>query len=89
VRLVAEEDGVAVADATALSMRQNVRGTIYPRAGTAGDATLPLARRRGYASTLVTRLPRQLRDEGHVLSRLYPVRPGLCGEVSCERIGAG
>jgi hypothetical protein len=49
VTLVAEEGGVAMADASAFPMRQNVRGTVYRMAGVAGVATLPLARRRGYA----------------------------------------
>src|SRR5580692_3638195 len=42
-----------------------------------GVATLPLARRRGYASALVTRLLDQMRDEGHVVSTLYPFRPSF------------
>lgn len=49
--LVAEEDGVAVVDASAIPMRQNVRGCVYPMAGIARVATLPLARRRGPAGT--------------------------------------
>lgn len=77
VTLVAEEDGVAVADASAIPMRQNVRGCVYPMAGIAGVATLPLARRRGYARALVTRLLGQMRDEGHVVSALYPFRPSF------------
>jgi predicted N-acetyltransferase YhbS len=75
--LVAEEDGVALADASAIPMRQNIRGSVYPMAGIAGVATLPLARRRGYASALVTRLLDQMRDEGHVVSTLYPFRPSF------------
>lgn len=77
VTLVVEEDGVAVADATAIPMRQNIRGSVYPMAGIAGVATLPLARRRGYARALVSRLLEQLRDEGHVASTLYPFRPSF------------
>jgi predicted acetyltransferase len=52
--LVAEVAGVTVADASAVPMQQNVRGGVYRMAGVAGVATLPQARRRGYASALVT-----------------------------------
>jgi predicted acetyltransferase len=77
VTLVAEENGAAVAEASAIPMRQNVRGRVYPMAGIAGVATLPLARRRGYARALVTRLLDQMRDEGHAMSTLYPFRPSF------------
>ncbi len=77
ITLLAEEDGVPLADATAIPMRQNVRGTVYPMAGVAGVATLPLARRRGYARALVTQLLGQMREAGHVVSALYPFRPSF------------
>jgi predicted acetyltransferase len=77
VTLVAEEDGVALADASAIPMRQNVRGVVYPMAGVAGVATLPLARRRGYARALVTELLGQMREAGHAVSALYPFRPSF------------
>ncbi|HEV2377770.1 MAG TPA: GNAT family N-acetyltransferase [Streptosporangiaceae bacterium] len=74
VTLVAEEDGVAVADASALPMHQNVRGAVYKMAGIAGVATLPHARRRGYGRALVSGLLGMMRDSGHVVSALYPFR---------------
>jgi len=77
VTLVAEEDGVPVADASAIPMQQNLRGIVFPMAGVAGVATLPLARRRGYARALVTQLLGQMRDAGHVMSALYPFRPSF------------
>lgn len=77
VTLVAEEDGAAVADVSAVPMRQNVRGTVYPMAGVAGLATLPLARRKGYARALLTELLGLMRDAGHVVSALYPFRPSF------------
>jgi predicted acetyltransferase len=77
VTLVAEEDGVALADASAIPMRQNIRGVVYPMAGVAGVATLPLARRRGYARALVTELLGQMREAGHTVSALYPFRPSF------------
>jgi predicted acetyltransferase len=74
VTLVAETGGQPVADASAIPMRQNVRGVIYPMAGIAGVATLPHARRRGYASTLVAEILGLMRDSGHVVSALHPFR---------------
>lgn len=74
VTLVAEEDGVPVADVSAIPMRQNVRGAVYQMAGVAGLATLPHARRRGYGRALVTEILGVMRDSGSVLSTLYPFR---------------
>lgn len=74
VTLVAEAQGEPVADASAIPMRQNVRGVIYPMAGIAGVATLPHARRRGYATSLLTELLGMMRDSGHAVSALYPFR---------------
>lgn len=79
--VVAEVDGVAVADASAVPMRQNVRGVIYRMAGIAGVATLPQARRRGYASALVTELLGMMRDNGYPVSTLYPFRPSFYGRL--------
>ncbi|MBY8872000.1 GNAT family N-acetyltransferase [Micromonospora sp. PLK6-60] len=72
--LVAEEDGEAVAAASAIPMRQNLRGRVLPMAGVAGVATHPLARRRGHVRTLLHRLLDEMRDEGHALTALYPFR---------------
>ena len=77
VTLVAEEDGVAMASASAIPMLQNVRGTVYPMAGVAGVATMPMARRRGFARAVVGQLLDQMRDTGHVVSALYPFRPSF------------
>jgi predicted N-acetyltransferase YhbS len=75
--LVAEVDGAAVADVSAIPMRQNVRGTVYPMAGVAGVASQPLARRRGHVRALLLELLGQMRDAGHVVSALYPFRPSF------------
>ncbi|WP_374215944.1 enhanced intracellular survival protein Eis [Frankia sp. AiPs1] len=75
--LLAEENGIPVADVSAVPMRQNVRGTVYQMAGVAGLATLPPARRKGYARALVTELLGQMRDAGNVVSALYPFRPSF------------
>jgi predicted acetyltransferase len=77
ITVVAEDDGAAVASASAVPMRQNLRGTVFPMAGIAGVATLPQARRRGYASALVTELLGMMRDSGHPVSALYPFRPSF------------
>jgi hypothetical protein len=75
--LAAIEAGTTLAAATAIPMRQNVRGSVYPMAGIAGVATHPLARRRGHVRTLLTQLLGDMRDGGHVVSALYPFRPSF------------
>ncbi len=77
VTLVAEEDGVAVAAASAIPMRQNVRGRVYPMAGVASVASLPLGRRRGHVRALMTDLLGRMREEGCAVSALYPFRPSF------------
>ncbi|MFC0113130.1 GNAT family N-acetyltransferase [Kibdelosporangium aridum] len=79
--LVAEEDGVAVAEGTSISMRQNVRGTVYPMAGIAAVAAQPHVRRKGHIRALLTELFGQVRDEGHVVSALYPFRASFYGRL--------
>jgi predicted acetyltransferase len=79
VTVVAEVDGDAVADASAVPMRQNIRGATFRMAGIAGVATLPQARRRGYASALVTELLGMMRESGYPVSTLYPFRPSFYG----------
>jgi predicted N-acetyltransferase YhbS len=75
--LVAEEGGEALAGVAALPMRQNLRGLVHPMAGIASVASHPSARRRGLVRALMDRLLRQMRDEGHPLSALYPFRPSF------------
>lgn len=77
--LVAEDGDTALAAATAIPMRQNVRGQLLPMAGIAGVATHPLARRQGHVRTLLTALLGEMRDEGHPVSTLYPFRPSFYG----------
>jgi predicted N-acetyltransferase YhbS len=77
VTLVADADGEAVACASAIPMRQNVRGSVHAMAGVAGVATHPSARRRGHVRALMTELLGQMRDGGHVVSALYPFRPSF------------
>ncbi|MDG4822844.1 GNAT family N-acetyltransferase [Asanoa sp. WMMD1127] len=75
--LVAEEDGVTLAAASAIPMQQNVRGMVLPMAGVAGVATHPLARRRGFVRALLNQLLEEMRDEGNPVSALYPFRPSF------------
>jgi predicted acetyltransferase len=78
VTLVAEDDdGVAVAEVSAIPMQQNVRGGVYPMAGVAGVAAQPLARRRGHVRALMMELLGRMRDTGCPLSALYPFRPSF------------
>ncbi|MBL7253886.1 GNAT family N-acetyltransferase [Paractinoplanes lichenicola] len=77
INMVAEEDGVTLACAAALRMRQNVRGTVHPMAGIASVASHPSARRRGLVRGVLERLLRQAREEGHTVSALYPFRPSF------------
>jgi predicted acetyltransferase len=75
VTLVAEDDnGAILAEATAIPMSQNVRGTIYPMAGIAGVASLPLSRRQGHVRSVMLELLGRMRDDGYVVSTLYPFR---------------
>jgi predicted acetyltransferase len=75
--LVAEDGDTALAAATAIPMRQNVRGQMLAMAGIAGVATHPLARRQGHVRTLLTTLLGEMREEGHSVSVLYPFRPSF------------
>lgn len=77
VTLVVEDGGVALAEASAIPMQQNVRSSVYPMAGVAGVVTQPLARRCGHVRTLLIELLGQMREAGHVLSALYPFRPSF------------
>ncbi|WIM95201.1 GNAT family N-acetyltransferase [Actinoplanes oblitus] len=75
--LVAEADGVAMACAAALPMRQNVRGLVLEMAGISAVTSDPEARRRGVVRQLMERLLRQAREEGAAVSALYPFRPSF------------
>jgi hypothetical protein len=77
VTLAAEDGGAIVAEASAIPMRQNVRGSIYPMAGVAGVVSTPLVRRRGHVRSVLVELLGRMRDEGHVVSALYPFRPSF------------
>jgi hypothetical protein len=79
ITLAADDGGTTLAATTAIPMRQNVRGSVFPMAGIAGVATHPLARRQGLVRTLLTQLLGEMRDSGHVVSALYPFRSSFYG----------
>ncbi|WLS46755.1 GNAT family N-acetyltransferase [Micromonospora profundi] len=75
--LAVEENGETLAAASAIPMRQNLRGSVLSMAGVAGVATHPLARRQGHVRGLLHQLLDEMRDEGHQLTALYPFRPSF------------
>jgi predicted N-acetyltransferase YhbS len=77
VSLIAEEEGRTLAGVAGLRMRQNVRGLVHDMAGVASVSSHPSARRRGLVRGLLERLLRQMRDEGAVVTALYPFRPSF------------
>jgi predicted acetyltransferase len=77
VTLAADDGGEILAAATAIPMRQNVRGVTYPMAGIASVASHPLARRQGHVRAVLTQLLGEMRESGHPVSALYPFRPSF------------
>lgn len=80
--LVLFDDGRPLATANTVPMTQNIRGKVFPMGGVASVATLPQARRKGYARQIVTQLFMNMREVGQVVSSLYPFR-----ESFYERMG--
>ncbi len=74
------DDPVAVAGCP--TMTQNVRGKIFEMGGVAEVSTHPKARRKGYIRKLMRYAYEQLKNQGYVLSCLYPFR-----ESFYERLG--
>jgi GNAT superfamily N-acetyltransferase len=68
------EDQAPVATAVGTAMTQQVRGALFGMGGIWGVATRPAARRKGYSRRLLSRLLAAVREEGRVLSCLYPFR---------------
>jgi hypothetical protein len=71
---VVEEGGTTLAAASAIPMRQHVRGLVFPMAGIAGVTTSPVSRRRGHIRALLRELLGEMRDTGRPVSVLYPFR---------------
>lgn len=75
--LAVEDGDRIVAQASAIPMRQDVRGLVVAMAGVAGVASHPLARRQGHVRTLLTDLLGRMRDSGCAVSALHPFRPSF------------
>jgi len=65
------------ATATVWRMYQHVRGRMLPMGGIGGVATHPAARRSGYARQMLTAVLADMRDQGQVVTALYPFRPSF------------
>lgn len=74
------EKGIAITACPKFT--QNIRGRIYRMGGFADVSTHPEARRKGYSRMLLRHAFRELKEEGDVLSCLYPFR-----ESFYERLG--
>jgi predicted acetyltransferase len=68
------EGETGVASVASSAMTQQVRGTSYAAGGIWGVATHPLARRKGYCKRLMAQLLAADREEGRIVSCLYPFR---------------
>jgi predicted acetyltransferase len=76
------ENGEGVAVAACPALTQNARGVIFKMAGFAEVSTHPKARRKGYVRAMFRHAYERLKNEGRVLSALYPFR-----ESFYERLG--
>jgi predicted acetyltransferase len=76
------EDDTPVATVAGSAMTQRVRGNLYDAAAVWGVVTDPAARRRGYCRRLMRDLLTAQREEGQLLSCLYPFRASFY-----ERLG--
>jgi hypothetical protein len=74
------EDPVAVE--LCIPMTQNLRGKLFKMGGFAGVASHPKARRKGYVRQLIAHAYQKFKDDGVVVSCLYPFR-----ESFYERLG--
>lgn len=63
--------------ATAIHMTQNVRGALLPMGGVASVATHPAGRRQGFARQVLRHVLADMREQGQVVSALYPFRPSF------------
>ncbi|MGA8112250.1 MAG: GNAT family N-acetyltransferase [Actinocatenispora sp.] len=63
--------------ATVIEMTQNVRGALLPMGAVAAVATHPAARRQGLARDMLRHILADMREQGQVVSTLYPFRPSF------------
>lgn len=76
------EDGVPVTAAASREMTQQVRGALFGMSAIWGVASMPQARRKGYAKQVMSKLLATVRSIELPLSTLYPFR-----ESFYERLG--
>lgn len=76
------EDGKPQSSCAVHTMSENVRGKVYPMGGVGGVATLPQGRRKGYVRNMMSYGFELMREQGMVISTLYPFR-----ESFYERLG--
>ncbi|QKS70562.1 GNAT family N-acetyltransferase [Paenalkalicoccus suaedae] len=70
--LVIEEDGQIVSKLTVLPLYTYLHGLMIPMGGVSGVVTLPEHRRRGHVAKLLHHAFSQMKQEGQLLSFLYP-----------------
>jgi len=80
--LAISEDGEIESTATFIPMTQNIRGKIVKMCRVAGVATYPEKRRKGHVKKLMAEGFKKMREQGQVVSTLYPFR-----ESFYERMG--
>jgi predicted acetyltransferase len=80
--MVLFEDETPVAMVGTIPMQENVRGKVFSMGAIAPVATIPQARRKGYARQLMRAQLKRLYEAGHEVSGLYPFR-----ESFYERLG--
>ena len=61
---------------------ENIRGKVLPMGGLGGVASLPAGRRQGHVRTMLTHSFGLMREQGQVVSALYPFRDSFY-----ERLG--
>ncbi len=66
------ENGQLVSKVSVWPFQQSVRGVMKPMGGLAGVVTDPLHRKKGYVSQVIAKSFEKMRDDGQVVSSLYP-----------------
>ncbi|ADU29066.1 GNAT family N-acetyltransferase [Evansella cellulosilytica] len=69
---VVEENDVVVSKATILPLHTYIHGIAMPMGGISGVATWPEYRRKGYVKKLLFHSLKEMKDNGQLLSFLYP-----------------
>ena len=78
---VTYENQTPVSSLVCRSLQQNVRGTMKPMCGVGDVATIPHARRKGYAKQLLAKAFQYMKESGLAFSTLYPFKESFYGKV--------